>query len=175
MAETIAVKVDFTKDLAALFRQAGMATPYAVAKALDEVGNKTKTQVTRAVAKQAGVKYRKAKSVLSSKQAMGTGMGAYEIIARDVTLSLKEFSPKQRAKGVVAAPWGRRLLFKHAFIGPNGHVYVRLTKARLPIKKLWGPNIPKEMVKDESAATFFRVSSELLGPAIEKWLLRKIG
>lgn len=175
MSELVAVRVDFSKDLAALFEKAGLKTPYAVGRAIDEVGNKTKTIVIRSVAKQAGVKYGKAKGVINARQAMGAGGGQYEIVARDVTLSLKEFGPRATKKGVSAAPWGKRRVFPHTFLGPNGHVFVRLGKARLPIKKLFGPNIPKEMVKDETEAAFFRASGEMLGPALEKWLLRQIG
>jgi hypothetical protein len=175
MGSLVAVKVEFSKDLSPLFAQAGLKSVYAVAKAIDEVGNKTKTVVIRQTAAQAGVKYGKAKGVINARQAMGAGGGQYEIIARDVTLSLKEFGPKRTGKGVSAAPWKKRRVFPHTFFGPGGHVYVREGRSRLPIKKLWGPNIPKEMVKDEAEATFYRVSGELLGPAVEKWLLRQIG
>jgi hypothetical protein len=180
VSELVAVRVDFSRDLAALFEKAGLKTPYAVGRAIDEVGNKTKTIVIRSVAKQAGVRYGKAKGVINARQAMGAGGGRYEIVARDVTLSLKEFGARATKKGVVAAPWGKKREFPHAFIGPNGHVFVRMGKApdkvkRLPIHKMWGPNIPKEMVKEETEAAFFRTSAEMLGPALEKWLLRQIG
>ena len=54
-------------------------------------------------------------------------------------------------------------------------MFVRKGKSRLPIHKLFGPNIPKEMVKDETEATFYRVSADLLGAAIEKWLVKQVG
>ncbi len=174
MSEAIAVKVAFDKNIAALFDRAGLKSVYAVAKALDEVGGKTKTLVIRATAKQAGIKYGNALGVVKTRQAMGAGQGQFEIVARDVTLSLKEFAPRQTKAGVSAAPWGTRRVFPHTFIGPNGHIFVREGKGRLPIRKLWGPNIPKEMVKDEAEKTFFRESEKLLGPAVEKWLLREI-
>ena len=101
------------------------------------------------------------------------------MVARDATLSLKEFSPRQTKAGVSAAPWGKRRVFPHSFIGKNGHVFVRgkvdgKRVGRLPIYKLFGPNIPKEMVKDEAEKTFYRETEKLLGPAVEKWLLRQI-
>jgi hypothetical protein len=80
---------------------------------------------------------------------------------------------QRAARGITARPWGILRKYPHAFFGPGGHVYERTSRARLPIKKLWGPAIPKEMVKDEAEATFYRVSAELLGPAVEKWLLRQ--
>jgi hypothetical protein len=175
MADAVAVNVKFDKDIGALYERAGLGSVYAMGKALDEVGNKTKTQTMRAVAAQAGVKYGAVKGVVSSRQAMGAGSGQYEIIARGATLSLKEFAPRQTAKGVSAAPWGKRRVFPHTFIGPGGHIFARKGKSRLPIHKLFGPAIPKEMVKDEAERTFYRVSGELLGPAVEKWLLRQLG
>jgi hypothetical protein len=36
----------------------------------------------------------------------------------------------------------------------GGNVFWREGKARLPIKKIAGPNVPKELVKDETAAAF---------------------
>ena len=178
--DAVPLRVDFSRNLSPLFAQAGLKSVYAVARALDDVGAKTRTRVIRAVARQAGVPYGKARGVITSKTAMGAGAGEYSIIARDVTLSLKEFGPRRTAKGVSAAPWGKRRVFPHTFIGPNGHVFARVMHgdhraARLPIHKLFGPAIPKEMVKDESEAVFYRVSESLLGAAIEKWLLRQIG
>lgn len=173
--EAVAVRVEFTPHIAPLFERAGLKSVYAVAKAIDEVGNKTKTVVIRSVAKQAGVKYGRAKGVINARQAMGAGMGSYEIVARDVTMSLKEFGPRRTAKGVSAAPWGKRRVFPHTFMGPNGHVFVRKGKARLPIHKLFGPAIPKEMVKDQTEQAFYATVAATLGPAVEKWLLRQVG
>jgi hypothetical protein len=176
---SVTVSIDFTKSLSGLFEQTGLKSVYAISKAIDEVGNKTKTQVIRAVARQAGVKYGAVSRVLYAKQAMGTGGGEYVLTARDTTLSLKEFAPRQTKAGVSAAPWGKRRIFPHTFIGPGGHVFARVIVdgkrvKRLKIHKLFGPNIPKEIVKDEAEQTFYRETEKLLGPAIEKWLLRQI-
>jgi hypothetical protein len=78
------------------------------------------------------------------------------LIARDGYTSLKEFGAVQRLKGVSAAPWRKRRVFPHTFIvgSLGGHVYERTSKARLPIRKLWGPAIPAEMVRDETKAAF---------------------
>ncbi|MDB5596237.1 MAG: hypothetical protein JWM36_3198 [Hyphomicrobiales bacterium] len=160
------------KELEALLDKAGLAAPYAIAKALDEVGNKARTQVIRATAKQAGVPYGAVKQVIITRQAMGNGMGSYVIIARDVTLSLRQFGAVQRGAGVSAAPWGVRRIFKHTFLGLNGQVFVRRGKSRLPIKKLWGPNIPKEMVKETAEKVFYQITMDLLPFTLEKWLLK---
>jgi hypothetical protein len=40
-------------------------------------------------------------------------------------------------------------------------VFKRLGKARLPIKGVYGPNIARELVKDESAAAFRKGSAAI--------------
>jgi hypothetical protein len=188
MSEAIAVSVKFDTNLSKLFEQAALKAPYAVGRAIDEVGNKTKTQVIRAVAKQVPTKVGRVRHAVSSRLAMGGGQGQYVIIARDVTLSRKEFSPRKTAGGISVMTATRgRIVLKGSFFGPGEHVYERTTKdgktkrgprpthSQLPIKKLWGTSIPKEMVKGEAEATFYRNVEQMLSPAIEKWLLRQIG
>lgn len=165
--------VAWSNDIAALIAQVGLKAPYAIARAIDEVGNKATTQVKRATAIQAGVPVGYVGGVLSTKQAMGKGFGEFVITAKDVTLSLNKFKARQTKAGVSAAPWNTRRIFPHTFFGPNGHVFVRKGKERLPIKKLWGPAIPREMIKDQAEATFYKVTADLLPFALEKWLLRQ--
>lgn len=185
-------KIKWSNDLAKLIEEAGLKAPYAIAKALDEVGSKTATLVIRATAAQAGVPYGSAKNVISTKQAMGGGSGEFVITARDVTLSLKQFGARPGSAGVSAAPWKRRLTFQHTFLGPGGHVYVRMVQgkgakadgvragflnvgrraSRLPIHKLFGPSIPREMTQDRAEQTFYNVTQQLLPFTLEKWLLK---
>jgi len=178
-AKMLGVTFNMKGSLAELFKDMGAQSLYAIGKAIDEVGGKTKTQVVRAVAKQAGVKYGRALGVISSNSALGAGKGEYRIIARDVTLSLKEFDPRRTSKGVSAAPWGKRRVFPRTFIGPNGHVFVRQMQGghrarRLPIHKLFGPAIPKEMVQGETEKAFYDTAEKLLPAAVEKWLTRQM-
>ena len=172
----IDVKVAFTDltRLEGLMRDAGLKAPYAISKALDAVGNKTFTQVKRAVATQTGLPYGRVGKVISRKQAMGSGGGTFVITARDTAVSLKEFGPRKTARGISAAPWAKRRVFPHTFIGPGGHVFVREGKGRLPIKKLWGPIIPKEMVKDQAEQTFYTFVAQALPAELEKWLFRAL-
>jgi len=81
-------------------------------------------------------------------------------------ISLKEYSAKQNELGVTVNVEGTPKLIKGAF-GPGyrgtgrgqsrvpgqverlgGHVFVRTTQARLPIKKLMGPSITTGFIKD---------------------------
>jgi hypothetical protein len=121
----------------------------------------------RVLRDQTGAKYGGIRKALVIRQANYGGL-RYEIVARDATLSLKEFGLRVitvRKKGktgrtyrtVSAAPWGVRRRFNGAWPGPGGHAYKRTSAERLPIKKLWGPSIPKEMVKGASEAAFYAV------------------
>lgn len=128
----------------------------AISRALNHTGGKATTKMARAIAKQAGLAYGKVKAALQDHKASPAGM-VYRITAKGPTLSLKEFKPRQTQKGVSASPWGTRRTFPHSFIGGGvlgGHVYVRTSKARFPLKKLFGPAIPNEMVRDQSKQAF---------------------
>lgn len=72
---------------------------------------------------------------------------------------LSEFAARQTTGGVSAAPWGERRVFPHTFFVPayGGGVFRRQGKSRFPVEQLWGPAIPKEMVKDASLDAFDRV------------------
>ena len=82
----------------------------------------------------------------------------FEIQSTGRFLPLKLFNAKQNSKGVSHRAWGRRQTAKSAFTVDKfgGHVYARTSKNRFPIKKLFGPSIPNEMVKGESQEVFVR-------------------
>ena len=87
-------------------------------------------------------------------------------IAKFERPSLKEFKARQTKKGVSykIRKGGKRKLVKSAFIGQgslNGHVYVRVTKSRKPIVKLYGVSV---------AAVFGQ--NDLIGLSTEQILAR---
>lgn len=55
-------------------------------------------------------------------------------------------------------------------VSTNGQVFVRVGQSRLPIRRTFGPAIPKEMVKDETAAAFLKVA-ETMPDAVGRHLL----
>lgn len=157
-------------DAAGLIRQAdAMAflynrTPDALRRGLNHTGRKAFVAVRRAVSKQirapqsAIQKYGK----LQERRAHHYSL-AYSIVSKGGPIPLKYFRPSQTARGVSAAPWGNRKVYKSSFMAGamGGHVFWRKGKARFPIERIAGPNVPKEMVKDQSAAAFRAVSAEL--------------
>lgn len=134
---------------------AGKSIRPALARALNHTGDKARTQVARVLVKQTGAKYAAIRKAMHSKPA-SIGALMYRIVSSGGYMSLKEFGARQTNKGVSAAPWGKRRVFPHTFIVSSlgGHVFERKGPSRLPIRKLWGPALPKEMVKDQSKAAF---------------------
>jgi hypothetical protein len=57
---------------------------------------------------------------------------------------------------VRAKVWGKHQQYRSAFIVGKyaGGAYKRLTARRFPIRQLYGPSVGKELVKDQSLATF---------------------
>ena len=156
MAEPLLVKVD-THDfdrLTAMFASAGTNIKPALRRAINHTGDKARTQVGRSLVKQTGLKYGKVREVLHTYRA-GSSL-TYLIKALGGYVSLKEFAARQTQRGVSAAPWGKRRVFPHTFIVASlgEHVFERKTDARYPIRKLWGPAIPAEMVKDQTKEAF---------------------
>jgi len=142
-------------------------TPDAARRALNHIGDKGRTLVKRALADQiqapqyAIMKYGKVRAIRATYARL-----EYAIVSTGGPIPLKHFKPNQTAKGVSAAPWGRRRVYTHSFMhknAMNGHVVWRVGKARLPIQRVAGPNVPKELVKDKSAAAFHTVAAELPG------------
>lgn len=74
----------------------------------------------------------------------------------------------------VAIRKGRRRVVAGAFIGPGGHVYKRKGRARLPIKKLYGPSLPSAFVKPIVNRAMTRVARTKVPGLIEHELTREL-
>ncbi|WP_173087679.1 hypothetical protein [Devosia sp. 1635] len=139
--------------------------------ALNTTGKKVYTEVKRTVAKQMGatqarvVKYghlRRMPALGSNLQTSIESSGGY--------IPLKDFSGRQTRKGVSASPWGKRRLFGSTFIVAKlgGQVFRNTGKfseksgRNNAIESLWGPAVPKELVKDQSKAAFERIATQTL-------------
>lgn len=151
---TVEIKADVSafdhlhKQLSAVGNQA----PHAIRRAINHVGDKVRTQVVRTLAKQAGVKYGDARRAIRVQRANYSRF-EYRIATSGKHLPLSVFGARQTRKGVSAAPWGKRRVFPHSFM-VKGRVFLRMGKGRMPIRQMWGPALPKEIVKAETAAIF---------------------
>lgn len=144
-------------------------------RAINHTGRKTFTAVKRALSKQVGVSQAQVikRGALRKKMASNSSL-EFSIHANGEYMPLRDFSPTQLKRGVKASPWGQRRLFESTFIVKSlgGHVWKRTSKRRLPIEKLYGPSIPKEMIEGISRQAFFDTIRRGLPPRVEHEIKR---
>lgn len=137
----------------------------ALSRAINHTGSKAFTGTKRALAKQTGLTQKKLVDKGGvKKQRARTNRLQYEIFSSGSALSLKEFGAKQFRFGVKAKPWGETQKFESAFIFTGtpksgnpfagGHAFIRTSGSSFPVRKMFGPAVPTEIVKGESKAAF---------------------
>jgi hypothetical protein len=141
--------------------------PLAFARALNHEGAKAKTQVKRVLVQQTGIQYGKIDKGIDSRSAF-PGRLSYQVIARGGETNLADYNARETSKGVSAAPWNNRQVFRGdspprgSFILPgSGDVYIRTGSERYSIEPLFGPNLARELVRDESATAWRAVLPSL--------------
>ena len=130
-----------------------------MARALNHEGDKGRTQVKRALVRQTGIKFGMVNKAMKTVRA-SANMLTYVLEAKGDETNVSFFGARQGKRGVSAAPWGRRQVFKSTFMiaGYGGRTYKRTSGNRFPIKAVYGPNIARELVKNETAAAFRNAS-----------------
>ncbi|ACK50494.1 hypothetical protein Msil_1544 [Methylocella silvestris BL2] len=186
---TFRVKVEgLKKNLAA-------GIPMVIARGLNEGGDKVRTQVQRALKTQTGVsKYSSITSRIDTLRAYASrnagsiganhgsgfsssGSMSYHIIAKGKGIPIAEFPVRLTKKGIAAKTWGVDHLFKRSFGVPGQGVAgfrARLTGKRFPIRKLYGPSLPKELTTG-AAREAFLASLAFVPVAVLKRLGRHLG
>lgn len=170
----------------ALGRLDGHQLHLGLQRALNHTGDKARTKVVRALAKQTGLPYGVIRKAVRTGRAWGAGADAsqfvqgrgsleYVLSSKGGDISLKYFKARETRAGVSAAPLGQRKIFGGTFIkggqfpkrkeaaGLNGHVYQRTSKKRGPLEfQDSGVTIPVEMLKGSAAEAFTAVVNEEL-------------
>jgi hypothetical protein len=194
----IVIKIEFdgSKELSNMLAAAGVKAPQAIRRAINHTGDKAKTAMARAMAKQTGMKVSTMKRALKPLRASdgsatgfvpGKGSLEYVLRCKGGDVSLKYFKPVERGGGVYARPWGSQRFYAGAFTksGPrgkrvanpkfHGHVMRNVAggawRGKIAIVRS-GVYLAKEMVTGESAATFHRVVAADLVPRLRHELLR---
>jgi hypothetical protein len=191
----LTIKID-SSDLKKLERALDRMTaklPQAIARGLNEGGDKVRTQVQRALQKQTSlVKYSSVTSRVRTMRGYGasapksgigpTGAGSLNytiIVAGHPPTKPKEFKTrvtKGPGGGVTIVMWGKAHKFKRSFQQKDkGGLRARLGGPRTPLRSFDGPNLAKEAVKDESKAAFFDTVESAIVPAVEKQLMKALG
>lgn len=154
------IQLDFEKDLKRVERELGRAHRKIVAPAASSALNRTareaRTNSARelmgSVGKALGLSVSGFKKTIKLKRARVRNLIAALVVSGSA-LPLARFGARKTAKGVSAAPWGKRRVHKGAFIAkmPSGRrgVFKRTSKNRLPIKELWGPSIPRVFLEGD--------------------------
>ena len=160
--------------------------PKVLPRIVNQVGNRAKTQVTRALTRQTGLPRRTIVRAIGQPRRAQPGRLAYEMQTAGGNIRLKYVKPKETRAGVRASPWGKRTLFAGTFIlggqFPNRHGFVRdghvmrrldgagrkLTFARS------GMFIPVEMTSGATAAAFEQTAAPLLKARVEAALVKLV-
>ncbi len=138
--------------------------------ALGKAGDRGYTASKRSIAKDLGLK----QAVVASEMAKKKRGLEFIVDSQGARLPLRYYSPRQTRKGVTARIYGKRILHPHAFIVKRygGNVYRRTGKARFPIRKLTGPAIPIEMIRENSVEAFRAALSEVFPRELDRLVAR---
>jgi len=142
-------------DVSADFREVERMVnhmPGLIEKAAVRSLNRTNDQVAtigrRLIAKKMGISVKAVRAGMFKIKAIRQRLDA-ATIASGKPLNLIRFKSRQTKRGISANAWGKRKLYKGAFIGNQGRtIFKRTSSKRLPIKPVWGPSIPVTMVQD---------------------------
>ena len=151
--------------------QLGTQAAQELARGLNEGGDKVQTQVRRALKVQTGVsKYGTIVQNTTNSRAFA-GHLSYSIRSTGHGLPITDF-PYSVPGHVQASPWGVTRQFARSFKQlVKGGLKARLTSKRFPLRSLYGPSIPKELVKDKSKDAF-ETGTVFVREAVEKRLAR---
>lgn len=153
------ITVDYKDEIERVKRELSWMRNKAVDAAANRANNRTAVQVRTEAVRSLGKEIGKAtglsaagfrRSMRIIRSTRRTLRAA--VVASGRPLPLIGFAARQTTRGVTAAAWGKRKLYRGAFIArmPTGHrgVYARTSKKRLPIRELWGPSIPKVFIDE---------------------------
>lgn len=151
---------------AAITRVGEQDATRAFTRALNREGDKIRTKVRKALREQTGANVSLINRETRSYRASFRNL-VYTIEARGDFLGLSHFAPRQFRYGVRAKPWNRYQRFDGAFlIGSLGNnAFVRETSARFPLKKMFGPSVPRELLRDASARALDDAQPDVLTEA----------
>jgi hypothetical protein len=183
-----------TKQIEQLQRQ----LPRAIAQGLNEGGDQVRTQVQRALQRQAGFKrYSSVTSRVRTARAFGeqgdvtkavqgsaVGQGmSYQIIVSGRASKPYEFKTqvqKGPGGGVTVWMWNVAHKFKRSFEGSGtiaGQLLMRKLggpKHRLPTRSFDGPNLAKEAVKGDSERAFYETAEAAVPDAVAKHIRKML-
>jgi hypothetical protein len=153
--------------------------PQAIARGLNEGGDRVRTQVQRTLQKQTGLlKYASVTKRARTIRAFPGGLGYSIVVSGKPATKPAEFRTRVTTGsggGVTIWMWGVAHKFKRSFQQKlKGGLRMRIGEDRLPLRGFDGPNLAKEAVKDQTAEAFFRTADAVVAPIVEKNLMRAL-
>lgn len=157
MSFRIDVRADVAQAIAGLKDLERDLVPKALVRALNKTADNVKVQTSRLVREKRPLPAAVVKDAIRVTRANRTHLTA-SVTATGKPIPLREYNARQLKGGVkVTVTKGNR-----AFVGPagrraftvdriGGHVFQRVGKGRLPIKKLFGPSIPGTLLEEKTA------------------------
>lgn len=150
------MRLDLSADTTNLRHMADQLSPERCRQALSVSVNDTARQTRRysrvLVGKESSIKAGAVDKGLNIPTWSSPATLSATIAGSGRPISLKEFGARQTRAGVSAKAWGRRQLYRGAFITSTGHVYHRTSRKRLPIEKMWGAGVAQVMSQNEVSA-----------------------
>lgn len=174
---TIQIDASSLKRLVRALDRIEKRLPQAIARGLNEGGDKVRTQAQRALQKQTGlVRYGSVTKRTRTARAFPGGLNYSIIVSGKPPTRPAEFRTRVTTGpggGVTVWMWGVAHKFKRSFQQKlKGGLRMRLDASRLPVRGFDGPNLAKEAVKDQTAEAFFRTADAVVAPIVEKHLAR---
>jgi hypothetical protein len=153
--------------------------PQAIARGLNESGDKVRTQTQRALQKQTGLtRYASVTKRARTARAFPGALNYSILVSGKPATKPTEFRTRVTTGpggGVTIWLWNRAHKFKRSFQQKlKGGLRMRLDASRLPVRGFDGPNLAKEAVKDRTAEAFFRTAGAVVAPIVEKHLMRAL-
>lgn len=160
---------------AMVHRVGGQAASLAFARAMNHEGRKGHTAVKKTLRKETSIKIAHINKAVSfhtaSPKTLKTVIKGY-----GSEIPLRYFGAKQFKYGVRARVWGKNQRFLGAFVvaSKGGTVFKNIrtwnskSKRNNQIEKLFGPSIPKEMMRDAIVNAFMGTTSNVADRAMHE-------
>jgi hypothetical protein len=154
----------------AMVQQAGEgAAALAFSRALSHEGRKSFTAVKRSLRKQTDIPSSMITASMAFRSSSQRNLRTI-ITGSGKELPLSLFKPSRFSYGVRAKAWGRHQTYRSAFIVAtyDGNVFHRTSRKRFPVERMFGPSIPKEMLKDQTLETFEKSGNAVMDRAMHE-------
>lgn len=185
MPASISIKVNADPVHRFLLRDVPGAVERATARGLNKGILQVRTVAIKQIRQERSLKARDVRATMSTNRAHRKHLSA-TLTSTGRPIALKQYGARvvgKRGRGhkkgnhpvQVQIIKGRKRMVRGGFLGPNGHVYRRLGKPRLPIKKLFGPSIPSAMAKRKVDRAMRSLAESKVPGLIEHELRRELG